>query len=76
MLQLSESDFKKFVLPHMTEVISKVWDDINSLHFLYEAHKKFPNVINKKYLKKHLNVEDIICSESLEKLSRLLVSSN
>ncbi|XP_059612991.1 myb-binding protein 1A [Phlebotomus argentipes] len=69
----TEEEFRKTLLPFMRNHLKTPWESqtMNSLHFLMEAHSRFPSLIDESFLEEFLGTKHILDGQSFEKIFEL-----
>lgn len=76
MESVDQKQFETLVLPHFKNQLTKPFEQLtlDNLQLLLAVKKKFPNVVNKKFVKSCLGVPKIICEDNFKTLANLVVS--
>lgn len=69
----TEEEFRKTLFPFMKKNLKTPWEEqtMHSLHFLMEAHMRFPTLIDEAFLEDFLGHKNILDSGSFEKIFEL-----
>ncbi|KAG5894715.1 hypothetical protein JTB14_006135 [Gonioctena quinquepunctata] len=73
--KINDNDFE-MIWPLLRDEVSKPWSEqhLDSLYLLCYIKNKYPNVINRSFLKKTIGTDELICPQSLDKLCRVLMT--
>lgn len=74
--RVDEKQFRNVILPPITVEVIKPFEQLNmdNLYLLLIMHKKFPGVLNKKFMENHIGTPEIISERNLRHLCDVLVS--
>lgn len=77
--QLTQQQFESSVWPLLQKELGRPWSkqNLQSIHCLIAVQKKFPNVVNAKFLKAHFGGSELLNPESFQSLHKIFwVHSN